>query len=496
MAASGWPRKICLSCSTTSGMLPTTRGDDLVEDPRQNTWPARFAPFAERMRAAGLPDLAVRTFAAYHGQLVEGATGLVSEAGLAPLGEVPDADALGADLAEVGAAAMEQAVTIKLNGGLGTGMGLAGPKSLLPVKGGATFLDIIARQAVHSRVPLLLMNSFATREASEAALAAYPELAADGLPLGFQQHMVPKVDAATGAPAEWPQDPGHTWCPPGHGDIYTALVTRGVLDRLLAAGRRFAFVSNADNLGAVLDARLLGYLVSRRLPFMMEVADRTDADRKGGHLARRASTGQLILREAAQCPEDEREDFQDIARHRYFNTNNLWLDLAALRDAMQARDHFLGLPMIRNRKTVDPRDRTTPAVYQLETAMGAAIEVFAGAAAIRVPRTRFAPVKTCDDLLVVRSDACVLTADHRVVPNPLRRGAAPPTVSLDPAHFRAIEAFEQRFAGGPPSLLQCRSLTVRGDVRFGRGVEVRGDVTVEQAGDHPLLVPDGASLEG
>src|SRR5438105_1204399 len=77
------------------------------------------------------------------------------------------------------------------------------------------------------------------------------------------------------------------WCPPGHGDIYTALVTSGMLDALLDAGYEHAFVSNSDNLGAVLDPRILAWFAAERIPFLMEVADRTEADRKGGHIAQR-----------------------------------------------------------------------------------------------------------------------------------------------------------------------------------------------------------------
>ncbi len=127
-----------------------------------------------------------------------------------------------------------------------------------------------------------------------------------------------------------------------------------------------------------------------------------------------------MLREIAQTPDDDVDSFQDVSRHRFFNTNTLWVNLRALGALMDERDGVLGLPMIVNRKTVDPGDAGSPAVIQLETAMGAAIDVFDGAAAVRVPRARFAPVKTTDDLLVVRSDAYVLTDDARVVVSPER----------------------------------------------------------------------------
>lgn len=230
--------------------------------------------------------------------------------------------------------------------------------------------------------------------------------------------------------------------PSRHGDLYTALVTSGVLERLLAGGFRWAFVSNADNLGATIDPVILGHVVASGAPLVMEVADRTAADRKGGHLARRRD-GRLILREVAQCPPADEEAFQDIARHRYFNTNTLWLDLPAL-DAVLRRDGIMRLPMIRNRKTLDPRDPASPAVYQLETAMGAAIETFAGAGALRVPRARFAPIKHTSDLLNVRSDNFLLTEDHRVVPNP-QRALPPAVIDLDPAYYRFVDDLERRF---------------------------------------------------
>ena len=131
-----------------------------------------------------------------------------------------------------------------------------------------------------------------------------------------------------------------------------------------------------------------------------------------------------MLRETAQTPEEDLASLQDVGRHRYVNTNNLWVGLEALRDTLQARDGVLGLPIIVNRKTVDPSDPTRTPVVQLETAMGAAIGVFEGARALHVPRRRFAPVKTTNDLLALRSDAYVLRDDRRVELAPDARGAA------------------------------------------------------------------------
>jgi UTP--glucose-1-phosphate uridylyltransferase len=452
----------------------------------------------EKMRAAGVPDVAIATFRHYYEQLAEGASGLVPESEIEPVDVVPDFDALD-DPGDGAREALDRTVVIKLNGGLGTSMGMTQAKSLLPVKDGLSFLDVIARQVLelrrrhHARVPLLLMNSFHTRDDSLAALGRYPDLAGD-VPLEFVQNKEPKIRVDDLMPVEWPADPELEWCPPGHGDIYTALVTSGMLETLLEHGYEYAFQSNSDNLGAVLDPRILAWFAAERIPFLMEVADRTEADRKGGHLARRPD-GRLLLRETAQTPEQDLEAFTDTSRHRYFNTNNLWVNLPVLAETLEARGNVLGLPMIVNRKTVDPTDPSSPAVYQLETAMGAAIEVFEGARALRVPRERFAPVKTTNDLLVLRSDCYVLTQDEHVALAPELDGG-PPFVDLDPPHYKLLADFEARFPAGPPSLVRAQRFIVRGDVVFGAGVVVTGDVEVQAAADRQVHIEDGKVLEG
>src|ERR687885_157234 len=412
--------------------------------------------------------------------------------------DVPDADELPEADEEAGGA-LDRAVIVKLNGGLGTSMGMTGPKSLVEVKDGLTFLDVIVRQVLGlrertgARVPLVLMNSFSTRDPSLEALARYDDVEAD-VPLDFVQNKVPKLLADELEPVEWPDDPELEWAPPGHGDLYAALVTSGMLDELLERDYRWAFVSNADNLGAVLEPRILAWMAGEEIPFVMEVADRTEADRKGGHIAKRRDGSGLVLREIAQTPDEDVNAFQDVRRHRFFNTNTLWVDLEALRALLDERDGVLGLPMIVNRKTVDPSDKSSPEVIQLETAMGAAIDVFDGARAIRVPRRRFAPVKTTSDLLALRSDAYVITDDFRVEPAEGRDG--PPVIDLDDDHFKLLRDFEERFPAGAPSLVGCERLTVEGDVEFGADVVVRGAVTVEHDGDGRLRIEDGTILEG
>jgi UTP--glucose-1-phosphate uridylyltransferase len=442
----------------------------------------------DKMRAEGLPEIAVDTFAYYERLLREGEQGVIRESEIEPLESLPNAE----ELPPAEDAPLDQVVVLKLNGGLGTSMGMTRAKSLIEVKQGLSFLDVIVRQVLDlrarhdARVPLLFMNSFATRDDTLAALASYPDLAVDDLPLDFVQGKVPKLRADTLDPVDWPADPALEWAPPGHGDVYTSLATSGMLDELLGRGYRYLFLSNSDNLGSVLEPRILGWFAAQGLPFLSESTDRTESDRKGGHLARRTADGGLVLRETAQTTDEDQAAFEDVSRHRFFNCNNIWVDLSALKAKLEERG-VLGLPMIVNKKTVDPTDSSSPEVLQLETAMGAAIGIFEGAAALRVPRTRFAPVKTTNQLLIVRSDAYSLADDWTV-----RSEADPiPVVSLDSKHYKLIADFDARFPGGAPSLRGARRLTVEGDVTFGRDVVVRGEVKVEG----PQTVPDGAVLE-
>jgi UTP--glucose-1-phosphate uridylyltransferase len=455
-----------------------------------------FAPFARKLAAAGQPALVTELFRRAYDRLRGGETGKVSSAEIDVVQDVTEFGDL-ARYHDAGVAALGSAVVIKLNGGLGTTMGLTQAKSLLPVKGDLTFLDVIVRQVLHlrrahdARLPLVLMNSFRTREDSARVLARYPDLPS-GLPADFLQHKVPRILAADLSPVSWPSNPEHEWCPPGHGDIYAALQTSGLLRAFRDAGIRYAFVSNADNLGAVLDPDILGWIAVERVPFVMEVCDRSEADKKGGHLARRKD-GRLMLREFSQCPDAELDSFQDIARWRYFNTNTLWIDLDALARVLEASGGVIDLPLIVNRKPVDPDQPESPQVIQLETAMGAGIALFEGARALHVTRTRFAPVKSSSDLLALWSDAYELTDDFRIVPSPLRR-RGDLVVDLDPKHFRQVGDLRERFPEGPPSLVGAGRFVVRGDVRFGRGVVVEGDVEVRQSGGEALVVPAGARL--
>jgi UTP--glucose-1-phosphate uridylyltransferase len=428
------------------------------------------------MQAAGAHPAELAAVRRRLEQLDDPQAGLLPGEELEPLDDLPYLDQLPEPDAARAREVLDRLAVVKLNGGLGTSMGLSGPKSLLAVKPGRSFLDVVATQVLAlrerygARLPLLLMNSASTRGPSLEVLRRYAGLREQELPLDFLQGREPKLRADDLQPVRWPANPDLEWCPPGHGDLYPALAASGVLETLLSAGVRWCFVSNSDNLGAVPDMRLADRVAAEEVPFAMEAVRGTPADRKGGHLARRA--GRVVLRDTAQVP-DEDTSFTDVERWRYYNTNNLWIDLHALREMQAADPAAPALPLIVNRKTVDPGDQASTPVIQLETAMGAAIGSIPGARAFLVPRSRFAPVKTTNDLLVARSDAYELTPDGRMLPT---FDGVGPVVTLDDDHFRTITDFEHRFPEGAPSLRRCRRLTVEGDVTFGAGVVIEGDV--------------------
>jgi len=432
----------------------------------------------DKMVAAGVHPLAIEVFAHHYRQLERGETGMIPESTIEPLDVPALADAEIDEAA--GVRALGQTAVLKLNGGLGTSMGMERAKSLLCVRRGLSFLDIIARQVLHLRrtydvqLPLIFMNSFRTSADTLAALARYADLPVDGLPLELLQNKEPKLTVRDLKPVSWPKDPSLEWCPPGHGDVYTSMSAVGLVRMLLDAGYRQVFLSNADNLGAVAEPHVAGWFAASGAPFAIESVRRTPSDRKGGHFATRKSDGRIVLRETAQTLPEDQAALGDLERHRFTSTNNIWINLEALQAELDSRDGVLGLPLIRNVKHVDPSDATSPEVVQIESAMGAAIEIFSGAQTIEVTRRRFVPVKTTNDLLVLRSDVYDIGEDF------VLDQASPmiPFVDLDGV-YKLVGEFDKRFKEGAPSLREAESFVVDGDWTFGENVRVVGKVALD-----------------
>ena len=260
-----------------------------------------------KMREAGQSEAAIRQFTSALERVRSGVATLIPSSELEPAPDVPELD----ELPDVDPAmVLERLAVIRLNGGLATSMGLQEPKSLLEARDGRSFLQIIVGQTLalrrrHGvRLPLILMNSEATRAPTLAALAQYPELATPELPPDFLQSMVPKLDAETMLPARWPAAPALEWCPPGHGDVYASLVGSGMLEALRDQGFRYVMIANSDNLGAVVDPRIAGHMVARAAP----VPD------GGGAWNRRRPQGRPHRAAPERRPLDPARDRADPAR--------------------------------------------------------------------------------------------------------------------------------------------------------------------------------------
>jgi len=384
---------------------------------------------------------------------------------------------------------LNKLAVLKVNGGLGTSMGMTGAKSALEVKDDMTFLDLTVRQIEHLNtslkvdVPLILMTSFNTHEDTLRIIKKY---ANQQLRITtFNQSRYPRINKETllPCPSNANEDKSK-WYPPGHGDLYNALTQSGVLDQLLSEGKEYLFVSNSDNLGAVVDQGILQHMIDSQSEFIMEVTDKTKADVKGGTLIDYEGTVRLL--EIAQVPSEHVEDFKAIRKFKIFNTNNLWLNLKALKRVMETEG--MELEIITNPKTTDDGQ----AVIQLETAAGAAIKHFRNGHGVNVPRSRFLPVKSCSDLLLIKSD--IYSLEHgQLVINENRLFGTTPVIKLGD-HFKKIQQFQKRFKK-IPKILELDHLTVTGDVYFGRNVTLRGTVIVVANEGQRIDIPDGCILE-
>ncbi|KAJ3112548.1 UTP-glucose-1-phosphate uridylyltransferase [Phlyctochytrium bullatum] len=386
---------------------------------------------------------------------------------------------------------LKKLAVLKLNGGLGTTMGCVGPKSVsvIEVRDGMTFLDLTVRQIEYLNkehgvnVPLILMNSFNTDQDTLRTIQKY---SSHGLQiLTFNQSRFPRVSKESLLPIPKTYDADITnWYPPGHGDLFESLGNSGLLDKLLEQGKEYLFISNVDNLGATVDLALLQHFAKSGSEFIMEVTDKTKADIKGGTIIDYG--GQVRLLEIAQVPGEHVDDFKSIKKFKIFNTNNLWVNIKAIKRLLD--DSAFNMEIIINSKTLDGGEK----VIQLETAVGAAIKHFSGAHGVNVPRSRFLPVKSTSDLFLITSDLYSLHHGQLVM-NPKRQFGGIPVVKLGD-HFKKVAHFLSRFKT-PPHILDLDHLTVSGDVTFGADVILRGTVIIVANHGARIDIPSGAILD-
>lgn len=369
---------------------------------------------------------------------------------------------------------LNKLAVVKLNGGLGTSMGCVGPKSVIEVRDGMSFLDLSVRQIEYLNrtydvnVPFVLMNSFNTDEDTAAIIKKYEGHNIDILT--FNQSRYPRVlkDSLLPAPKTYTSQLSD-WYPPGHGDVFESLYNSGILDQLLERGIEIIFLSNADNLGAVVDLRILQHMVETKAEYIMELTDKTKADVKGGTII--DYEGRARLLEIAQVPKQYVNEFKSIKKFKYFNTNNIWMNLRAIKRVVENNE--LEMEIIPNEKSIqaDKKGEADVSIVQLETAVGAAIKHFKNAHGVNVPRRRFLPVKTCSDLMLVKSNLYTLSHGQLVI-DPNRFGPAP-LIKLG-GDFKKVAQFQKRISS-IPNIVELDHLTVTGDVNFGRGIVLKGE---------------------
>ena len=390
-------------------------------------------------------------------------------------------------------ALLDRLVVCKLNGGLGTTMGCRGPKSCLEVDDNRTFLDLTVRQVemINIRygvdVPLLLMNSFNTHDETRAYIRKYSE---HSIRIHmFQQQCYPRISKDSLLPIAsepFTADTKHLWYPPGHGDIYASLFRSGLLDNLINQGKEYIFISNIDNLSATVDLKILYHLMNEDVDFCMELVPRTRADTIGGTLV--DYRGETRLLEIEQVPKRHRQELLSHSSFNLFNTNNLWVNLRAIQ-RLCASGELNSDVIVKQTSASQGHIRK---MLHLETAAGAAVKCFSSSLGLRVPRSRFRPVKTTADLLSVQSS--LYSVKHgTLVLNPRRKYANVPIIKLSP-EFQSVDEYMERFAAGVPDIVELDHLTVSGNVYFGTGVVLKGSVVIVCSEGSRIDIPDNSVL--
>lgn len=386
---------------------------------------------------------------------------------------------------------LSKLAVLKLNGGLGTSMGCVGPKSIIEVRDGKSFLDLSVRQIEHLNrqydvnVPFILMNSFNTDEDTQTIIKKYQSH--NVTIKTFNQSRFPRVfkDSLLPVPRDF-EDSIDCWYPPGHGDLFESITNSGVLDQLIAEGKEILFVSNVDNLGAVVDLNILEHMIKTDSEYIMELTDKTRADVKGGTII--DYDGSVRLLEIAQVPKERVEEFKSIKKFKYFNTNNLWINLKAIKRVVE--DNELSMEIIPNNKTISFKSHDVD-VLQLETAVGAAIRHFSNAHGVNVPRRRFLPVKTSSDLMLVKSDLYSMNRGQLEL-SPLRFGGAP-LIKLG-GHYKKVSDFQKRIPY-IPKIVELDHLTITGNVSLGKNVTLKGTVIIVCEEGKKIDIPNGSELE-
>ncbi|MBF0359835.1 MAG: UTP--glucose-1-phosphate uridylyltransferase [Oligoflexia bacterium] len=392
-------------------------------------------------------------------------------------------------------------VFANLNGGLGTSMGCEGPKSVMEVKNKKSFLDLRIEQikAISKKVggdskssnllPFALMNSFNTTEDTNRALKG--KISHDD----FEQNMFPRIlvtkkgDKTFYSPFKSEVRDADEWNPPGHGDFYAAAYGSGWLDELKKKGVKYIFMANADNLGAIPDSVIVGYIADKRVQILTEVTEKSKADVKGGGFGRSLRSGRIMNIEVAQVSDKNPKDMKKFESMPSFNTNNMIMEVDALIERMSKEG-------VRTSMIVNPKIVEGKQVIQLESAIASAIEGFERSVVALVPRDRFLPVKKIGDMIALSSDLFVIAEDGVPRLNPAREvGGGLNDIKIDFGDWKLKDAKES--IKGNISLLNAKNVGVKcKNLVIENGVSFANDVVIEQEDSRPVHIVAGTKLDG
>lgn len=372
---------------------------------------------------------------------------------------------------------LDKLVVVKFNGALGTNMGFSGPKSAIEVKNNLTPLDLMVDQveSLNSKygcnVPLLLMDTAETHDHVQKVLEKYSNSKVDIHSLSLSQQ--PHEKSFEGHSRKDKLYPSSD-----HSVVFLSLMKSGTLDLLLVQGKEYALVVDSDNVAAVADPKIFNHLIQNQIEYCMEVAPVPSIDLRNSLINLRPGKFQLV--DITQNPTK-----QSGGKFKFINTRSMWVNLRAIKRLIDTDE--LKVENFSSSKEVNDDQ-----IISQGTAADSAIQFFDHTIGINVAQSRYLPVNSTSDLLLLQSD--LYTADEGIlVQNPARDNPANPSIELGP-EFEKVNDFQSRFKS-IPSIINLDSLKVEGDVWFGAGITLKGKVSIVAKPGMKLEIPDGIVLE-
>ncbi|KAJ0106630.1 hypothetical protein Patl1_19459 [Pistacia atlantica] len=386
---------------------------------------------------------------------------------------------------------LDKLVVVKFNGVLGTNMGFGGPKSAIEVHDKLTFMDLMVNQieSLNSKfgcnVPLVLMDTTETNNDTQKVVEKYSASKID-----IHSFSQKPLEGQTGKDKQHPSD---------HGAVFLSLMKSGTLDVLLSQGKEYALVVHADNAAAVVDPKILNHLIQNKIEYCMEVTPTTSIDLRNSMINLRQGKYQLvnITQNPAKhhcfllnTPADvlfccsfmiKKSD----GKFKFIDTRNLWVDLKAVK-------RLVDTDALKMESLSASKEENGYKINLQDTAAGSAIRFFDHTMSINVPPSRFLPLNSTSDLLLLQSDL-YSSIDGILVRNNARNNPSNPSIELGP-EFEKVSDFLSRFKS-IPSIIKLDSLKVAGDVWFGAGITLKGRVNIAAKPGMKLEIPDGAVLE-